>query len=1375
MALNIENTRTYLQGFDFKTLFIEELGWNNPKNKNTFPFQTKEGQFYRKAIAELSGATVYEITNDEGIIPDAKAREVISREIQRINFEHILIFIDKNRTQTIWRWVKKQDKKNLPREHYFSAGQSGDLFIGKLAGLMVDISEIENNITITDVAKKMQAALDVQRVTKQFFRNYQDQFIIFISLIGGIDNEADKRWYASVLLNRIMFIYFLQKKGFIDNGNHDYLYSKLKSSQKESGKNHYYNTFLKTLFFEGFAQPENMRSASAKKLLGKIKYLNGGLFLKHKIEEKYSNITIPDVAFENLLQSDEPKGLFERFSWSLDDTPGGNDNEINPDVLGYIFEKYINQKAFGAYYTRTEITEYLCEQTVYKLILDAVNETEVEPTLLKKAGLDKLPKAKHYNNISELLISLDAATCRKLVYGDKAVIPNLSLLDPACGSGAFLVAAMKTLINVYSAILGKIDFLGDKKLIDWKKEIEEVHPSINYYIKKQIITNNLYGVDIMEEATEIAKLRLFLALVASAQTVDQLEPLPNIDFNIMCGNSLIGLLRVDANQFNKHFQPVSAKQPKGKIVQKATLFSPATAQANLFGGELAKSYQQLINEKEAAVSSYKNAHQLGIKDLQSLRDGIQKQEAEANKILNQLLLEEFTTLGIKYEQVTWDDTKNKEGKSIKRLMTQTDIEALQPFHWGYNFSEIFRKKDGFDAIITNPPWEVFQTNEKEFFQQYDNEIKKKKLPIEDWEVIKQELMKVDEIRYEWLSNSSRYPHQWAYLKNSSQYKNQISIVNGKAVGNKPNLYCLFSEQSKNLLKPKGYCGMVIPSGIYTDLGTKQLREMLFDENNITGLFCFENRKEIFENVHRSFKFVVLSFEKDGISKKFPTAFMRHDVEELSNFPEYGSINISVELIKRLSPDSFSIIEFKNEQEVAIAEKVSQYPLLSGDKSGWDLNLYGEEINMTRSSESFLTKLAKFTLYEGGMIHQFNHLFSKPRYWINEKEIKDDFLNKKVKRIEGLFRQPKDLKNDYETYRIAIRKIARNTDSRTLIATVLPKYCVVGNSLSINFPFSHDFKNYNALQFDYKDLLLLTSTLNSFVVDFILRSRVSANLNLFYFYQLPVPRLSSKDKWYRPIIERAAQLICTTEEFAELWEQVIKTKWSEKVAAIDEVERNKLRAELDGIIAHIYGLTEEEFTYILTTFPIVPQPQKQAALECYQSLTSQFVEEDETVKAVVQLIEKGECPTIEFKSTLRVDLKTGKPEKFIEHSVIKSLAAFLNSTGGTLLIGVEDNKNVLGLEPDFNSFSKLDKFDEFQKHFDNLISKSLGDRFHHYLKVDFIKLNGKTICSIAIKEKSQEPVYVTNDKGQETFYIRRQASTIELKPSEAAKYIKEHWK
>lgn len=1186
MALNIENTRKLLQAFDFKTLFIEELGWNNPKNKAAFAVHTKDHEFARKAIAELSGATVFEITNAEGFIPDSKTRDVISKEIQKINFEHILIFIDKNRTQTIWRWLKKQDKKNLPREHYFSAGQTGDLFIAKLAGLMVDISEIENNITITDVARKIQSALDVERVTKQFYRNYQDQFIDFLKLIQGIDNEADRRWYASVILNRLMFIYFLQKKGFVDNNNQDYLYAKLKETKSNAGKNQYYNSFLKVLFFEGFAKPEKLRTAAINKILGKVKYLNGGLFLKHKIEEKYPDINIPDIAFENLLQSEEPKGLFERFSWSLDDTPGGNDNEINPDVLGYIFEKYINQKAFGAYYTRTEITEYLCEQTVYKLILDAVNEEKVDAELLKKAGLDKLPAKVNYTNIAELLISLDAATCRKLIDEKHGVLPNLSLLDPACGSGAFLVAAMKTLINVYSAILGRIDFLADKKLLDWKKKIEEEHPSINYYIKKRIITNNLYGVDIMEEATEIAKLRLFLALVASAQTVDQLEPLPNIDFNIMSGNSLIGLLRVDANQFNKHFQPTTSKSAKGKIVQNATLFNQATVQGGLFAGEHAKSYQQLINEKEAAVASYKNAHELGVTDLQELRDSIQKQEAEASKILNELLLEEFATLGIKYEQVTWDETKNKEGKSIKRNLSLRDIESLEPFHWGYEFSEIFRKKDGFDAIIANPPWEIFKPTAKEFFKEYSELGIQRRMLIEDFNIEKDKLLVDPQIRKKWLDYLSKYPHTSNYYRNANKYKHQSSKDGEKKTGSDINLYKLFLEQSYNLLKPGGRCGIIIPSGIYLDAGNKELRKLLFTSNVIENLYGISNEKFLFEEVEHNIKYALLSFIKGGKTNSFNICFRINprvavSQKELDFFlnDDNKNIKITTEQIFKLSTASLAIPEIKNDTELHLLLKISEFDLF-GDES---IKL-GNEFHMTNDSVIFKSSKSEEDmrpLCEGKTIHQFNYKHNQPRYWVNLSEGRSQMLGKAADNGQNL---------SYQRFRLAFRAIARATDSRTMIAAMLPPNVFSSNSLAVSVN-----------EVNYNSLLSFLAIFNSLAYDFTLRSKISSNLNFYYVYNLPTPKLLPSDKWYQPVINRSARLTCTTDEFAELWEEVMKTKWSESVAAIKDTERNQLRAELDGIIAHLYGLTEEEFAYILSTFPLVAQEQKVAAQNAYRDV------------------------------------------------------------------------------------------------------------------------------------------------------------------------------
>ncbi|MEG4426606.1 MULTISPECIES: Eco57I restriction-modification methylase domain-containing protein [unclassified Microcoleus] len=1179
MPQTLKESRELLQDFEFNKLFVQKLGWDNPSSHKTVSLEIEGETYSRKAIAQLNGVVVYEIIADSGNIPNSAERLTIYREIVQISAENLLIFIDKNRTKCLWYWVKREGTKLYPRDHVYVKREPCDLLLSKVTALKVDLEELET-LSVIDVAQRLQAGLDVERVTKKFFEEFKQQHVEFLSVIRGIDKETDRRWYTSVLLNRLMFVYFLQRKGFIDSGKMLYLQEKLAES-KQRGTDLFYSQFLKTLFFDGFAKPLDLREEGVKELIGDVKYLNGGLFLEHPIEQNHRNIAIPDAAFEKIFK------LFAAYSWNLDDTVGGKENEINPAVLGYIFEKYINQKAFGAYYTRPEITEYLCDRTINKLILDRVNQSlnssnssspltkEESPsssplTNVESPSSSPLSKggrggsSPHFETITELLTNLDANLCRRLL---TEILPNLTLLDPACGSGAFLVAAMKTLIYIYSTVIGTSKFLNDHHLNNDLKKIEKEHTSLNYYIKKRIISDNLYGVDIMPEAVEIAKLRLFLALVSAAQKVNDLEPLPNIDFNIMAGNSLIGLLRVDDAEYEG-----------------------SGTQLNLFH----KTYRQVLEEKNRLISIYRHATTYS-QNLQSLRDEIAEKKAPAIENLNKILLEDFKELKIKFEQAQIS------GKPIKRTLTLADIEALKPFHWGYEFDEILHQRGGFDAIITNPPWEVFQTNEKEFFQVYVTSIRKNKLPIEEWEAQREELLKQDEIKKAWCVYESSFPHQLAYFKRASQYVNQTTVIDGKTVGNKPNLYSIFTEQCFNLLCVGGECGIVLPSSIYSDLGTKQLREMLFSKTQVTGLFGFENRKTVFEGVDSRFKFVVFTFEKGKFTTTFPATFMRQDVQELLHFPGNDSLKISVDLVRRLSPDSLSLIEFNSKKDLDIAAKLLNFPLLSDTNSGWGIELYGEELNMTRSSSYFKTSPTNFPVYEGRMIWYFDHNYSEARYWIKEIELKNIFLNKRIKRIEALEKVPEDMKNDYEAYRIAIRKIARNTDTRTLIATIIPPYAFAGNSLSVNFPFCHTHNRYNDLRISNVELLILVALLNSLVSDYVLRSRMNTNLNLFYLYQLPVPRLHPGDHFFTDIVQRAAKLICTAPEFDELAQEVGLNSHREGVT--DETERAQLRAELDGIIAHLYGLTEAEFAYILTTFPIVPEAVKQAALAAYRTFAA----------------------------------------------------------------------------------------------------------------------------------------------------------------------------
>ncbi len=502
MTFDFQSSRQHLQNFEFESLFRENLNWSRPTSKRVESIAIEGVTYSREMIAQMAGLAVYEVVAAR--IPGEMVRQEIYRQTVEISAEHLLIFVDTDRSQSYWYWVKRDGKKSVARHLSYYKGQSGDLILGKLGALVFELKDFElGDPTVVDAVKRLQAALDIERVTKKFFGDFKVHLEWFVAQIVGIDDENDRRWYASVILNRLMFVYFLQHKGFVD-GNEKYLRDKLEQFEEQN----FYADFLKVLFFEGFAKAAENRSESAKKILGKIKYLNGGLFLEHRIEKKYE-ISIGNEAFERTLN------LFEKYSWNLDDSPGGKDDEIRPEVLGYIFEKYINQKEFGAYYTRPEITEYLCDRTINKLILDKVNAERWE-----------------FKKIEELLFNLDGDLCLFLLEG---VLPKLSLLDPACGSGAFLVAAMKTLITVYSAVIGRIEFVKNSAVTQWLKTIRDEHSSIQYYIKKRIITDNLYGVDIMEEATEITKLRLFLALVASAVRLEELEPLPNVDFNLWRG------------------------------------------------------------------------------------------------------------------------------------------------------------------------------------------------------------------------------------------------------------------------------------------------------------------------------------------------------------------------------------------------------------------------------------------------------------------------------------------------------------------------------------------------------------------------------------------------------------------------------------------------------------------------------------------------------------------------------------------------------------------------------------------------------------------------------------------------------------------------
>ncbi len=783
MPVSIEELRPHLRDFDFPRLFVEGLGWNHYQAEPVAVL-VNDREYYLKPVAEKADFAVFECgPGPDGVIPEYPVRRKIETQVAKWAFEHLIIFVDAARTQQVWQWVKRQAGKPAAcREHQFHTGQTGQPLLQRLDGFIVTLEDESRGIGITDVVSLVGKAFDVEKVTKCFYERFRAELTAFGDFIEGITAQGDRDWYASLMLNRMMFVYFVQKQRFLDE-DLDYLRNRLKKVQEQSGTGHFqqfYRIFLLRLFHEGLGQPEAQRARDLAALLGRVPFLNGGLFDQHELEQGNPDISIPDAAFERVFD------FFDSYRWHLDERPYREDNEINPDVLGYIFEKYVNQKQMGAYYTKEDITGYISRNTVTPFLFDAAskecpvafgldggvwrllrddpdryiypavghgmtwNAREAEDPKRLDAPFD-LPEdiAAGINDMSQRVgwnapapddYALPTETWREIVarrqrhqevraklaagevqevndlitlnldierfarrdvisqtegpellrafwhalYGNRERSDTgISVLDPTCGSGAFLFAALNVLEPLYTACLeGMRGFLDDAEMSERKRSPEHLgdfrrileqmdqHPSERYFILKSIVLNNLYGVDIMEEAVEICKLRLFLKLVAQLETYNQIEPLPDIDFNIRAGNTLVGFTSLDA------VRQAMTITPDGKQFRALDEEQPKTLERIEEDAEIASRAFDLFREQQTALGG-----EVTQQDKKDLGDRLRTLADE----LDRLLAAEY-------------------GVDLKKTAAYNAWRAShQPFHWFVEFYGIM-SKGGFDVVIGNPPY-----------------------------------------------------------------------------------------------------------------------------------------------------------------------------------------------------------------------------------------------------------------------------------------------------------------------------------------------------------------------------------------------------------------------------------------------------------------------------------------------------------------------------------------------------------------------------------------------------------------------------------------------------------------------------------------------
>ena len=351
-------------------------------------------------------------------------------------------------------------------------------------------------------------AFDVEPVTKEFFAEYKRVFEITQENVSGFGDDDEgreaRRRFVQTFFNRLMFIYFLSRKGWLTfKGDNDYLTALWRDYRNSDGDN-FYADRLTSLFFAGLNNPQSRNLKEGDPVLygaiGDVPFLNGGLFERNEFDQR-DGVTVPDDAVEPVLTE-----LFDRFNFTvMESTPFDVEVAVDPEMLGKVFEELVTGRHdTGAYYTPRPVVSFMCREAI-KGYLEGLETGLTSEVIVRFVD-------------SHDTEGIQVAQARRVA----AALEQVTVVDPACGSGAYLLGMMQELIELQTTLFNA-----------------GVDAKALYDLKLEIIQRNLYGVDIDDFAVNIAMLRMWLSLAIEYEG-DQPEPLPNLDFKVVTGDSLLG-------------------------------------------------------------------------------------------------------------------------------------------------------------------------------------------------------------------------------------------------------------------------------------------------------------------------------------------------------------------------------------------------------------------------------------------------------------------------------------------------------------------------------------------------------------------------------------------------------------------------------------------------------------------------------------------------------------------------------------------------------------------------------------------------------------------------------------------------------------------
>ena len=544
--------------------------------------------------------------------------------------------------------IKTKEEISEPKRYSFLIGSDEPSFTAQKQ--MIPLLQ-SSNIAFNDIVD----AFSTERVTNEFYQAYRALFEdLTLSLVQIRENDPkikenfEKEFikeddFAKKLLGQIVFIYFIQRKGWLgikkdNNGNFgkwgsgDKKFIRNLFNKKYCQYNNFFNDVLEHLFYNGLGTENSDNYFSL--LDCKIPFLNGGIFEPlNNYNWQETDIVIEDKTIKEILD------VFDRFNFTVrEESELDVDVAVDPEMLGRVFENLLPEnirKGKGAYYTPRTIVNYMCQESIINYLDSKTAEFIGFDTIedfIKRNNVEKLSK---YN--AELLDSL---------------LKDIKICDPAIGSGAFPMGLLNQIVKSRSLLCSLIE-----------KKIDK------YELKRYAIINSIYGVDLDPGAVEIAKLRLFLSLIVDEKDYDSIEPLPNLDFQIMQGNSLI-------EEFYGITLDISKKTVQGEIFED-------------------------VNKIDVLIS---NLHQA--QSIFSNESNYKKKKELKNKVENCII--DIFKFKYKEKKNISEIDSDQMNKDIDKI-----VHAKKPrnfFPWKLYFADIFRSNGGFDIVIGNPPYISFYSN-----------------------------------------------------------------------------------------------------------------------------------------------------------------------------------------------------------------------------------------------------------------------------------------------------------------------------------------------------------------------------------------------------------------------------------------------------------------------------------------------------------------------------------------------------------------------------------------------------------------------------------------------------------------------------------------